>query len=104
MARKQWRCFHCDDVFTRAVDAGEHFGGFEGALAACQIKGHEHGLLQLVRELEAQLRRYREEADPLTRAMEGMRCEHAQALRRAEEAGYDRGVRDMTREIERRAS
>jgi hypothetical protein len=93
-----WRCFHCGDVFTRAVDAAEHFGGTQGALAGCEIKGHEHGLLGMIRDQEHQLARWREEIDPLTLAMGGMRAEHAVALRRAEEIGYDRGVRDMLAE------
>jgi hypothetical protein len=93
-----WRCFHCNAVFTREQDAAEHFGGDQGALAACQIKGHEHLLVQAIREQEALLHRYRQETDPLLLAMEALRSEHAHQLRRAEEAGYDRGVRDAYRE------
>lgn len=100
--RKQWRCYFCDDVFTRAVDAAEHFGGDQGALAACQIKGHEHKLLQKIREQEAMILSFLHETEPLTRAMEGMRTEHAEALRRTEEDGYNKGVRDMREMVEAR--
>lgn len=95
MARKQWRCFFCDHVFTREQDAAEHFGSDQLAETACQIKGHEHGLLGKIRQQEATILSYLHETDPLTRAMETMRYEHDEALRRAEEAGYDRGVQDM---------
>jgi hypothetical protein len=95
MSRKRWRCFHCDDVFTREVDAAEHFGSDQGALTACQIKGHEHLLVSKIREQERVILSHLQETDPLLRAMECMRSEHAQALRRAEELGYGRGVRDM---------
>jgi hypothetical protein len=95
MARNSWRCFHCDERFARAADAAQHFGGDQGALAGCQIKGHEGGLLQKVREQEALILSYLHETEPLTRAMESMLAEHAQELRRAEELGYDRGVQDM---------
>lgn len=95
MSRKQWRCFFCDAVFTRRVDAVEHFGDDEGATAACQIKGHEHLLVAKIREQERVILSHLQETDPLLRAMETMQAEHAEALRRAEETGYARGVRDM---------
>ena len=95
----QWRCFHCHEVFTREQDAREHFGDTEVSVAGCQIKGHEHGLLGYIRELEQDLARWREELHPLMVAMETMRAEHSAALRREEEVGYDRGVCDMRSEV-----
>ena len=95
MARARWRCFHCDEVFTRAQDAAEHFGGDRGALAACQIKGHENLLVQKIREQESLILSYLHEDATLLRAMQAMQSDHAHALRRAEEDGYNRGVRDM---------
>jgi hypothetical protein len=97
--RKQWRCFFCDAVFTRRVDAAEHFGADELAQPACQIKGHEHRLVQKIREQESDLARWRDELEPTLRALEEMRGEHSIALRRAEEEGYNRGVRDMRRQL-----
>jgi hypothetical protein len=98
MGRKQWRCFHCDDVFTREQDAAEHFGGTMGALAACQIKGHEHFLVREIRELERQVAMWVDERVPVLLALEAMRTEHADALRREEEIGYARGLRDAMRD------
>lgn len=93
--RRRWRCFHCDAVFTRKQDAADHFGGEQGALTACQLKGYENLLIQKIREQEAQLGTYRHEDDIVLRAMEAMRADHARALRQAEELGYNRGVYDM---------
>lgn len=93
--KRRWRCFHCDEVFTRVQDAAEHFGGTMGALAACQIKGHEHNLLAVIREQEAELAVHRIEDGHIMRAMASLQSEHAEALRRAEENGYSKGVRDM---------
>lgn len=39
--RKQWRCFFCDEVFTRRKDAAEHFGRDD----ACEAEeGYAKGL------------------------------------------------------------
>lgn len=95
MSRKQWRCFHCDEVFTRVEDAAEHFGGQQGALAACQIKGADLTLIGYVRELEVALARWQMESHPLLRAMAAMEADMDTQKRRAEELGYGRGVRDM---------
>lgn len=92
---KTWRCFFCDEVFTRAIDAAEHFGATLGSTVACRIKGHEHSLLTLIREQEEQLASYRNDDGHIMRAMASLRSEHADALRRAEEDGYGRGVREM---------
>ena len=56
MARKQWRCFFCDEVFTRAKDAAEHFGvdeACEADVPACKIAAHEGHLVKYIRKLEA---------------------------------------------------
>lgn len=95
--RRTWRCFHCDEVFQTERGAEEHFGGTRAALAGCQIKGHEHSLLTVIRDQEAELVRHREEDTELTRAMQSLKCEHERALRRAEELGFGRGVKEMQR-------
>jgi hypothetical protein len=82
-------------VFTRECDAREHFGDRMGQLAGCQIKGHENDLLGVIRELQRESQRHLEEDTQVIRAMQSLKCEHAEALRRAEESGYNRGVRDM---------
>ena len=95
MPRKQWRCFHCDEVFTNHKAALDHFGLDEGALPACRIAAHHSHLVTYIRDLEAQLEQYRDEDSHIARAMMALECDQAQKLRTAEEEGYGRGVRDM---------
>lgn len=92
---KVWRCFHCDEVFTTEVDARNHFGRDEGSTAACVIKAPgEFALLQALRNAEDELARYRSEDSDVLRAMWSMTSDHAVALRREEEKGYARALRD----------
>ena len=85
---KNWRCFHCDEVFTDRGSAVEHFGTSCTDNAACQISAKE------IREMEKQLSRYRNEDTDLHRHLAHLQGEHQVALRRAEEAGYENGLRD----------
>ena len=95
MARKQWRCFFCDDVFTTRVNALNHFGANCAADPACLIKAAgEFALLQALRNAEDELARHRNEDSDVLRAMWSMSADHATALRREEEKGYARGLRD----------
>ena len=91
--RKQWRCFFCDEVFTRRVDAAEHFG--EEDYPACKIAPHEKHLITYIRKLQRELRRYRSEDSDVMRSIMTLEADHVTALRRAEEDGYNKGVRDM---------
>lgn len=93
--RKQWRCFHCDEVFTSPQCATTHFGYGDG-LPACKIKSYEGHLVTYIRKLEDQLASYRSEDSDVMRSIYSMEADHRQALIRAEEEGYKRGVRDMT--------
>lgn len=93
--RKQWRCFHCDEVFTNRRWAAEHFGA-DGDMPACRLKSHEGHLVTYIRELEEQLVRYRANDSHVMRSIYTLEADHRQALIRAEEEGYNRGVRDMT--------
>jgi hypothetical protein len=95
MARKQWRCFHCDEVFTGRRWAAEHFGK-DGDTPICQIKSHEGHLATYIRKLEDQLERYRNDDSHVMRSMFALEADHRQALIRAEEEGYNKGIRDMT--------
>jgi hypothetical protein len=98
---KEWRCFHCDDVFTSKVDAENHFGRWDGADPACRIKAPgEFALLQALRNVEDQLTRYRVEDSDVMRARASMMSDHRQALRREEEKGYARGLADATKHPE----
>lgn len=92
--RKQWRCFHCDEVFTNKHCAGIHFGADEPATCACLLS-HERHLVDHIRELEEQLSRYRAEDGAVLRSIYALEAQYRQALIRAEEQGYSRGVRDM---------
>lgn len=92
--RKQWRCFHCDEVFTNPRCAAQHFGAEEGATPACRIKSYEGHLVTYIRGLEDQLARYRAEDGDVLRSIYAMEADHRQALIRAEEEGYGKGVSD----------
>lgn len=93
--RKQWRCFHCDTVFTSLTCAAIHFGADESSTCACVLP-HEQHLVKHIRDLEEQIARYRAEDSDVMRSIYTLEADHRQALIRAEEDGYNRGVRDMT--------
>lgn len=95
--RKQWRCFFCDEVFTRRKDAAEHFGvddACEADTPACKIAAHEGHLVRYIRKLERELRRHMTEDSDVMRSIMTLEAEHARALRNEEEKGYARGLRD----------
>ncbi len=94
MSRKQWRCFHCDALFTRAVDATEHFGAPQDDTPACCLRDHEHHLVQYIRRLEQDLARYRADDSDVMRSIMTLEANHQVALRQAEEEGYAKGLRD----------
>jgi len=90
-----WQCFHCGEVFTTVGGAEDHFGGAPLALAGCQIKvGAERGLLMELRKAENLLAKYRSEDSEIVVAMRKQQGRHADAIRLAEELGYERGLRD----------
>lgn len=83
-----WRCFHCGEEFTDRESAALHFGTHERQEPACLIGVAKY------RELEALQLRYAEEDAEVHRTMRRMESEHQLALRRAEEGGYAKGLRD----------
>lgn len=92
-----WRCFHCGDAFTKAQEkhAREHFGDDRDAVAACQIRiGGEAQLIRKLRQQERELNAYRSEDGQMMRAWMARSADHQVALRREEERGYEKGVRD----------
>ena len=90
-----WTCFFCGETFTTPGSAQDHFGAAQFGNAACQIKaGEERGLVMALRRAEAELASYRSEDSEKDRAMHRMQSDHHEALRRAEEEGYARGLRD----------
>jgi len=97
LVERHWRCFHCDEVFLSEERAREHFGHYEGDTPGCieKLKGGEFGLLRRVRQLEEQLAPFLQETGAVEVYVQGLKADHALALRREEERGYDKGVRDM---------
>lgn len=94
---ESWRCFHCGDVFTDRQHAREHFGIDPTAEPGCvEVLRHGEGhLLKRILALETDLAQYRAEDSDIIRWAQGKEADHAQALVRAEEAGYAKGVADM---------
>lgn len=89
-----WKCFHCWEVFHNPTQAAMHFGATPDAEPMCRVPRKDWPLAYAYRELEQELARYRAEDSDKDRELSAMQDEHARALRRAEEAGYERGLRD----------
>lgn len=49
---KEWRCFHCDDVYTDEAAAREHFGVHQAMKPLCQDRGTYAELLKRLRLAE----------------------------------------------------
>lgn len=92
--RKTWRCYHCDTVFLNPAHAAEHFGPDETTTPACKLSLSEGHLVTYIRKLEEELRRHRNEDSDILRACYSKDAEHREAVQRAEERGYDRGVQE----------
>lgn len=93
MARKQWRCFHCDEVMTTVKAGLEHFGHNELCEPICTVPAAE------VRRMECELDRYRADDSDKDREFYAFQAHHYQALMREEEKGYERGLRDGKGEV-----
>lgn len=94
-----WRCFQCDEVFTDAKSAGDHFGVWPSDVAACRVEGGMAAELERLRQETVRLQRQISEEDtPLYRQLRRQESEHSTALLREEEKGYARGVRDARAE------
>lgn len=94
-----WVCFHCGIRFTNneagEAEAREHFGIDPNIdMPICRIAAGDGSLVATVRRLEAELARYQAEDTDLHREIHGLKAAHASALRRAEEEGYAKGLRD----------
>jgi hypothetical protein len=97
--RLEWRCFHCDDVFTNESCARTHFGRDEDSVPACQIKaGAEGSLLKALRRAEEDAAEawgiLHSESDDFSKAYHRQAARHAEQLRIIEELGYERGLAD----------
>jgi hypothetical protein len=91
-AEQPWRCFHCDEVFTDAASAQEHFGRSQISEPACTIDAAKY------REMEETVRRHCEEDTDLHRTIYAMESRHQTELRCEEEKGYARGLADAQAE------
>lgn len=95
-----WTCFHCGETFKTPGAARDHFGFTQASDPACRIKlGAERGLLMALRKAEQELAECRAEAprevEVIAREMARLQARHADALKAAEELGFERGVADM---------
>jgi hypothetical protein len=96
----QWRCFHCDEVFTSPTDARLHFGGSSADEPACKIKAAgEHALLKALRVAYAKLAEFNRGESDMAIAMQHAEDDHRRALKEAEQLGFDRGVESSRAEV-----
>lgn len=86
--RSEWRCFHCDETFSTIETAREHFGASQDAEPACKIDIAEY------RRLEDQQASCRAECCEEAKRYYATQADHAQALIREEQKGYDKGLAD----------
>jgi hypothetical protein len=86
--RVEWRCFHCDDVFTDRDAALAHFGPHIGSEPACHIDAAKY------RQMERTVESYRAEDTELHRELHAKSAEMSGAVRHSEEQGYARGLKD----------
>jgi len=101
---KEWRCFHCDEVFTTQNDARLHFGMDQCSDPACKIKlGAEKSLLVALRRAETELQdawaAIHNETTEAAKAYYAQQSRHGEQLRAAEELGFERGIKDSTAHI-----
>lgn len=93
-----WTCFHCGEHFPGNMGgqraAQLHFGDGPDREPVCKISAEDRGLVRRFRAMERELERYRDEDSDKDRQMAGMCADHARALQREEEKGYERGLRD----------
>lgn len=95
---REWRCFHCDEVFTDEHCAREHFGKYENQVPACQIKGSDRGLLGALREAENDAadawHAVLSESTDAAKSYFSQNNRHQRQLREVEQIGYERGLAD----------
>lgn len=89
---RHWRCFHCDGVYKTFDAAREHFGPHELADPACQID------IKKFRQMETYFERCCAEDSDSDRKFYALIADHARALIREEQRGYDRGLADAREE------
>lgn len=90
---REWRCFHCDEVFTTVASAREHFGDDCGCEPACKIDIAEY------RRLEAQQRACVAECCEEAKRYWAAEDDRRRALVAEEQKGFDRGIAGMRAEL-----
>jgi len=83
-----WRCFHCNELFTTEDEATLHFGRDETSRPICTLGA------AYVRDLEFEVKRYREEDTELHRQIHVLNSRRNREAMKAEEWGYTRGLED----------
>lgn len=92
---RQWRCFHCDELFHDADAARDHFGDQQLETPACQLNATGKGLLGLYRELQREhWRVVSEDTNDNAKMYYAMGADHSRAVRKSEEDGYAKGLKD----------
>lgn len=99
LAPKAWRCFHCDDVFTDRAAALEHFGSDQGETPACKLNERDGGLVAIVREQAAEIRRMANEDTPTHREFFMLGTQAAADVRAAEDAGYAKALEQVAKPL-----
>ncbi len=93
-----WTCFHCGETFIHTIAARCHFGLGPDYVPGCvdRLTPEEYKRRAALIRLdiaEADIRQAAARAEEAPRLM-AMQTDHAAALRREEETGYARGLRD----------
>jgi hypothetical protein len=78
MTPKEWRCFHCDELFTEEAEAREHFGTDESKTPACRLPA---GDVRHIRDLEAGVDLWQRRALKAEEEAEGLGQCHAEVMR-----------------------
>ena len=99
-----WRCFYCNELFKEPLAAARHFGSDDGCYSdgpACKLNEQDGGILELYRRALDEISKLQSEDSPTHLEFYALGAEHHQALIDAEQAGYDRGLKDARIELER---
>lgn len=99
---KEWRCFHCDELFTDRTLAAQHFGADENEEPACKLSEDRLALVELLRDAQAEVRSFRNESDASSRAFYDLGAKHHAELQLEEIKGYERGLKDGRAEDQHR--
>lgn len=90
-----WRCFFCDELFTDPQAAANHFGcDHPGNEPLCKLAQVDGGIAKVIADLASTLHGFQIEDNASFREFYSLGADHARALIREEQRGYDRGLAD----------